>query len=74
MERKYKKLYITCGIFLVIAIALLLIGGNLAGWDIAGWFNISTSKYFQWTLIAVVSLLMISLSFATMNYFKKHSR
>ena len=72
MAHKYKKLYITCGIFLVIAIALLLIGGAMAGWDIAAWFNWEENKYLQTTTIAVVSLLLIWVGFAVANRLNKY--
>ena len=74
MARKYKGLIIGCTIGLLIAITLLLVGGHMAGWDIAAWFDWENSKYFQITTVAVASIFIIWLGFKTTNYIKRHMR
>ncbi len=74
MERKYKKLIIVSCFFVLLAIVLLLVGGHLAGWDILAWFDIRTSKYFQWTLVAVASIILVIIMFLAQDYYNKHMR
>lgn len=74
MAHKYKGLIIVSIVGVILAIALLLIGGSMAGWDIAAWFDIETSKYLQMSIVGIVILIVTWMGFAANNYYNKHMR
>lgn len=50
MNNRNKALIITSAILLVVALAVFLIGGWLAGWDFAAFFK---SQFFIWICVLV---------------------
>lgn len=74
MAHKYKGLIIVSIVGVILAVALLLIGGAMAGWDIAAWFDFSTSRYLQWSVIAIVSVGLAWISLTVPEYYNKHLR
>lgn len=74
MARKYKGLIIASIIGVILAVTLLLVGGHMAGWDIKAWFDFETSKYLQWSVIAIITLALAWMSLTVPEYLNKHMR
>lgn len=63
MNPSKKRLFIITGaVFAAVALALLLIGGYMSGWDIAGWFT-STPAYILYFMLALYALFAFNLFF-----------
>lgn len=57
--RKSKSFVILLTSFLIIGVALFLFAGNLAGWDILGWFGTQEALLVYFILVIVgVNLLV----------------
>lgn len=69
MKIKTKLFIIVTAFMLVAGIALMLIGGSLAGWDIIGWFR---SRYAWYTYFAVAIISLMWIDYLWDNWKERH--
>lgn len=58
--RNNKTIIITGIVFLIIAVAVFLFGGYIAGWDFKGWFT-SPTAIWSYVLIGIYILFLIAM-------------